>query len=233
MTLFAYLASFLFADEATVYRWLPALLQLTSFPPVIAVQILLIIPGAHHIAVAINVVASCLLPHYGVIGASMFMQQQYAENQILALVGQPTKSYFANEQVQVVLGCYACMIPVYLCALVLLDRLQHRSSGVAGAAPPALEHARDEDVAAEEAAVAASQGAAGAVWTQGLGKAYLGGGGCCRKGPKKAAVVAVKAVSIQVAKGEVLGLLGPNGAGLDEGLLSLSLSNSLLCGESL
>ena len=37
--------------------------------------------------------ASCLLPHYGVIGASMFMQQQYAENQILALVGQPTKSY--------------------------------------------------------------------------------------------------------------------------------------------
>ena len=168
-------------------------MQLTGLPPVLVVEIFSIFPSMRATATTLHIIFSCLLPHYGVGGASIFMQIQYIENKIKVLMGQEPESYFANSKIQITLAAYAVMIPVYLGLLVLLDRRAHRSAP-AGSPPHSLSMlpptAPDPDVAAEADDVARGFEAAGggggggggggagvhSVAARGIGKSWTAGG---------------------------------------------------------
>jgi FlaA1/EpsC-like NDP-sugar epimerase len=83
MVMFSYILSFMYKKHLMVYQTIPLLLQLSSIGSVVAVTVLTAIPSTHKTGITINSICTYLLPHYTVIGASTFMQQQYIEDKLM------------------------------------------------------------------------------------------------------------------------------------------------------
>jgi hypothetical protein len=191
--------SFLFKKHVMVYQTIPLILQFSSIGAYVASAVLLAMPDTHDTAVSINTACMFLLPHYTVIGASTFMQQQYIEDKMLG----HERSYWENEQVQQALLAYLIMITVYFVALIALDRLKScsRPSQDTGTAPADTDQV-DEDVQAEEAR-ANDQSASYSIRARNLRKVYDVADKDKSKGKKK--LVAVNDLSLAVSEGECLG----------------------------
>lgn len=199
MVLFSYILSFLFKKHVSVYQTVPLLLQLTSIGAFLASSVLLALPNTRATAVMVNKICMFFLPHYTVIGASTFMQQQYLEDKLLG----HERSYWENDQVQQALAAYATMIPVFFAAVVALDRHKTCSRpSVDIANSPADSAEVDADVLAE-AARASDQSSSYAIRARNLHKAYQVADKDKSKGKKL--LMAVKDLSLTVSEGECLG----------------------------
>ena len=226
IVLFSHILSFMYKKHLLVYQTIPLLMQFSSIGAYVAVSVLSIVPSTQDTAKTVNTVCTYLLPHYTVIGASTFMQQQYIEDK---LMGQD-RSYWENEQVKQALWAYAIMIPSYYAALVALDRLNSYSrpstESVAAVADP---DGVDAGVQAEEAR-AMDQAASYSIRARKLRKTYDVVGKDKSKGKTK--LVAVNALSLTVSEGECLGLLGPNGAGKTTTIRMLTAEETIDGGEA-
>eukprot|EP01043_Picozoa_sp_COSAG02_P005727 COSAG02_NODE_157_length_32999_cov_31.863647_11_plen_616_part_00 len=200
MVLFSYMLSYLFKTHLLVYQTVPLFLQLTTIGALVASSVLLALPSTHDTAVTLNRICMFLLPHYTVVGASTFMQQQYLEDKQLGR----ESSYWENDQVQQALAAYAIMIPVFFASLVALDRRKSCSRQSVDITNSSADTASevDADVQAEEAR-ANDPSTSYAIRARNLHKSYEVADKDKSKGKRR--LMAVNNLSLTVSEGECLG----------------------------